>query len=203
MNDRHDKEKATQKTPNDEEMEKEDEEDKEDEEGASTKETSRRPDDAEKEMKKAHRNAHKKCSEVLRGEKAKRKNDTASYPMPLTVQEAQSASIEAGDKFPSKVAVISKVMSLHEVWRKRFEFLITRPTRIVAKCAHDNHCAFVLDAAYHVDQGNPKGHCSMPKTCCDCTKTGHVTIPKLQNDYTETGHVTIPKPQNDYAEYTN
>ena len=105
---------------------------------------------------------------MLRVEKAKTKNEAASYPIPLTVEEAKSATINAGDKFAGKNAVISKMMSLHEVIQKRFEFAITRPVRILAKCAHEKECEFEVDAAYHVDQGN---HCRWKNTTHGLTKS--------------------------------
>ena len=74
--------------------------------------------------------------------------------MPLTLEEAKNASINVGDTFAGKNAVISKVMSLHEVMQKRFELPTTRPVRVVAKCAHEKECKFTVDAAYHVDEGN-------------------------------------------------
>ena len=105
------------------------------------------------ERRKASKMASKRRKHVQAVELSE--SDEAGFPMPLTIAEANLLVISSGHEAKSKNALLSEIMSKHEVNQRRFRTLSSRPEELKLCCVQPG-CDFSCSASfYRRDDGTP------------------------------------------------
>ena len=98
----------------------------------------------ELQAKSDRRSASKKASKLRKHQQAVQLSTAqgSGFPMPLTIVEAGALFLFPGYEAPSKSALLSAIMSYHEVNQRRFSTSVSRPEEFNLGCASSTECKF-------------------------------------------------------------